>query len=80
MSNERRLVGVDPGITSDHTVHILRGDDSEVCRRRARPTVESLATVEAAALAGAPPGTRLVSRAGFSGGSELTLRRVSGRG
>jgi len=59
MSEERRLVGVDLGIASDHTVRVLRGDGSEVARRRARPTVESLAAVEAAALAGAGPGTRL---------------------
>src|SRR5664280_1369573 len=51
---ERRLVGVDLGIASDHTVRVLRGDGSEVCRRRARPTVESLTRLEAAALAGAP--------------------------
>src|SRR5687768_17397621 len=59
MSDERRLVGVDLGIASDHTVRVLRGDGREVARRRARPTVESLTAVEAAALAGAPAGTRL---------------------
>jgi transposase len=58
-SDERRLVGVDLGIASEHTVRVLRGDGSEVARRRARPAVESLAAVEAAALADAPPGTRL---------------------
>lgn len=59
MIKERRLVGVDLGIASDHTVRVLTGDGSEVCRRRARPTVESLAAREAAALAEAPAGTRL---------------------
>ncbi|HVH20819.1 MAG TPA: transposase [Pseudonocardia sp.] len=59
MSEERRLVGVDLGIASDHTVRVLRGDGSEVARRRALPTVESLTAVEAAALTGAPAGTRL---------------------
>ena len=59
MSDDRRLVGVDLGIASDHTIRVLRSDGSEVARRRARPTVESLAAVEAAALAGAEPGTRL---------------------
>jgi hypothetical protein len=29
---ERRLVGVDLGIASDHTVRVLRADGSEVCR------------------------------------------------
>lgn len=56
---ERRLVGIDLGIASDHTVRVLDGQGGEVCRRRARPTLESLAVVEAAALAGAPAGTRL---------------------
>jgi hypothetical protein len=59
MVEERRLVGVDLGIANDHTVRVLRGDGSEVARRRSRPTVESLAAVEAAALAGTAPGTRL---------------------
>ena len=56
---ERRLVGIDMGIVSAHTVRVLRGDGSEVCRRRAFPTVASLAEVEQAALSGAPAGTRL---------------------
>ncbi len=59
MSDDRRLVGVDLGIASDHTVRVLRGDGSEVCRRRAQPTVESLTVLESAALAGAAAGTRL---------------------
>src|SRR5664280_1152254 len=56
---DRRLVGVDLGIASDHTVRVLRGDGSGVCRRRTRPTVESLTLLETAALTGAPAGTRL---------------------
>ena len=56
---ERRLVGIDLGIASAHTVRVLRGDGGEVCRRRAYPMVASLAEVERAALAGAPAGTRL---------------------
>src|SRR4051812_36352421 len=59
MANERRLVGIDLGIASDHTVRVLRGDGRELARRRARPTVESLSAVETAALADAPSGTRL---------------------
>src|SRR5919199_963668 len=59
MSEARRLVGVDLGIASEHTVRVLRGDGSEIARRRARPTVESLAAVEAAALAGGATRTRL---------------------
>ena len=59
MIDDRRLIGIDLGIASDHTVRVLDGGGSEVCRRRARPTVESLTAVEAAALAGAAAGVRL---------------------
>jgi transposase len=56
---ERRLVGIDLGITSAHTVRVLAGDGSVVCRRKAIATLTSLAEVERAALAGAPAGTQL---------------------
>ncbi len=56
---DRRLVGIDLGITSAHTVRVLAGDGGLVCRRKAVPTVESLGEVEQAALAGAAAGTRL---------------------
>ena len=55
----RRLVGVDLGFASAHTVRVLAQDGREVCRRRCEPTVDSLARVEAAALAGTPAGTVL---------------------
>lgn len=55
----RRLVGIDLGIASDHTVRVLAEDGREVCRRRCRPSVENLTLIEQAALAGADPGTRL---------------------
>jgi transposase len=57
--DDRRLVGIDLGIASAHTVRVLAGDGSLVCRRKAAPTVESLAEVEQAALAGVAPATRL---------------------
>jgi transposase len=57
--HDRRLVGIDLGITSAHTVRVLAGDGSLVCRRKAVPTVASLSEVEQAALAGAAPATRL---------------------
>jgi transposase len=57
--DDRRLVGIDLGITSAHTVRVLAGDGTIVCRRKAVPTVESLGEVERAALAGAARGTRL---------------------
>jgi transposase len=59
VETERRLVGIDLGIASSHTVRVLTGDGSEVCRRRCEPTAASLAMVAAAALAGAPAGTGL---------------------
>jgi len=55
----RRLVGIDLGIASAHTVRVLDGEANTVAKRKAWPTVESLADVEAAALAGCCEGTRL---------------------
>jgi len=55
----RRLVGIDLGIASRHSVRVLEADGQAVCRSSCVPTVESLAGVERAALAGAPVGTRL---------------------
>jgi transposase len=56
---DRRLVGIDLGIASAHTVRVLDGDGQQVCRRRCEPTVEEFAKIEAAALAGTEAGTRL---------------------
>src|SRR5215218_2451565 len=56
---DRRLVGIDLGITSAHTVRVLAGDGRLVCRRKAIPTLDSLEQVERAALAETPAGTRL---------------------
>jgi transposase len=55
----RRLVGIDLGIASRHSVRVLEADGQVVCRSSCVPTVESLAAVERAALAGAPEGTTL---------------------
>jgi transposase len=57
--NDRRLVGIDLGIATAHTVRVLDGEGTIVAKRKAWPTVESLAAVEEAALAGCPDGTRL---------------------
>jgi transposase len=57
--DQRRLVGIDLGIISAHTVRVLSGDGSLICRRKAVATVQSLGEVERAALAGAAPQTRL---------------------
>jgi hypothetical protein len=47
--DDRRLVGIDLGIISAHTVRVLAGDGSLVCRCKAIPTVDSLERVERAA-------------------------------
>jgi transposase len=57
--NHRRLVGIDLGIASAHTVRVLDGEGNTVAKRKAWPTLESLTEVEAAALAGCPAETRL---------------------
>jgi transposase len=56
---ERRLVGIDLGIASRHSVRVLEADGRAVCRASCVPTVQSLAAVEQMALAGAPEGTAL---------------------
>jgi transposase len=56
---DRRLVGIDLGVSSAHTVRVLRADGTVVCRRKALPTVESLGEVEQAALTGATADTHL---------------------
>src|SRR5690348_9160391 len=57
--DRRRLVGIDLGIASAHTVRVLDGSGREVCRRRCEPSVASLTLIEQVALAGASQGTRL---------------------
>jgi transposase len=55
----RRLVGIDLGIASRHSVRVLEANGQAVCRASCVPSVASLAGVERAALAGAPEGTTL---------------------
>jgi transposase len=57
--NHRRLVGIDLGIATAHTVRVLDGEGTIVAKRKAWPTVDSLIAVETAALAGCPADTRL---------------------
>jgi transposase len=57
--NDRRLVGIDLGIASAHSVRVLDGQGMTLAKRKALPTVESLTEIETAALAGTAPGTRL---------------------
>jgi transposase len=56
---DRRLLGMDLGMTSHHVVAVLDGDGIVLARRRCRPTVDSLTSIETTALAGATPGTIL---------------------
>lgn len=56
MTNDRRLVGIDLGIASAHTVRVLDGTGETVAKRKAWPTAQSLGEVEAAALAGTAGG------------------------
>lgn len=56
---ERRIAGIDLGIASAHTVVVLTGEGTEVCRRKCIPTAESLGWIEQQALDGAPEGTLL---------------------
>jgi transposase len=57
--NHRRLVGIDLGIASAHTVRVLDGEGNTIAKRKAWPTTESLGEVETVALFGCPAGTRL---------------------
>ncbi|MGH9226658.1 MAG: IS110 family transposase, partial [Acidimicrobiales bacterium] len=55
----RRIVGIDLGVTTSHTVVVIDETTEVLARRRCRPTRESLGTIEQAALAGAPASTTL---------------------
>lgn len=55
----RRLVGIDLGIASSHTVRVLDEQLQEVCRRRCEPNVASLSAIESGALRGAEEDTVL---------------------
>jgi transposase len=57
--SSRRLVGIDLGIASAHTVRVLDETGKTLAKRKAWPTEQSLADVEKTALAGADEGTVL---------------------
>jgi transposase len=57
--NHRRLVGIDLGIASAHTVRVLDGEGNTIAKRKCCPSKESLGEIEAAALAGCAEGTTL---------------------
>jgi hypothetical protein len=52
----RRIVGIDLGVTSSHTVVVIDEATNVLARRRCRPIRESLEVIEAAALADARRG------------------------
>jgi len=55
----RRLVGIDLGVATAHTVVVLNEEGRVVARRRCAPTLQRLEEVEQAALNDAPAETRL---------------------
>ena len=55
----RRLVGIDLGVATAHTVVVLNEEGRVMARRRCRAERQSLEVLEEAALRGAPEGTRL---------------------
>jgi transposase len=54
---QRRIIGLDLGVASDHTAVILDQSGAELGRRRVRPVRASLEALRQAALAGAQPAT-----------------------
>lgn len=56
---ERRIVGIDLGVTSEHVVAICDETGAVLAKRKCRSTRSGFEMVEAAALAGAGEGTRL---------------------
>lgn len=58
-SSMRRIVGLDLGVATAHTAHVLDATGEVITKRRVVPTVEGFTALEQAALAGAEPGTRL---------------------
>src|SRR6266540_915909 len=57
--SSRRLVGIDLGIASAHTVRVLDETGKTLAKRKAWPIEQSLSDVEKTALAGAPDDTVL---------------------
>jgi len=56
---QRRLVGIDLGIASAHTVRVLDGNGNTIAKRKAWPNLKSLNELESTALLNAPQGIRL---------------------
>lgn len=54
---QRRVVGLDLGIATDHTAVVLDETGAQLARRRVQPTVDSLGALREVALGGAATGT-----------------------
>ena len=74
-----RVLGLDLGITSAHRGVVVDGEGQVRARRSAVPTVDSLSVLEAAALQGAEPGTRLLVVVEPTGPAWLPIARFFGR-
>jgi hypothetical protein len=48
--DERRIIGLDLDVASEHTARVLGGDGKVVAKGKAIPTTESLGALERAAL------------------------------
>ena len=59
MTTARRVIGIDLGIASAHTVRVRREDGSLVCARRCEPNQKSMEAILQVALAGAEAQTRV---------------------
>jgi len=59
MEQQRRIIGLDLGIATAHTGHVLDEFGQTLAKRRVVPTVEGFTALETAALAGAGPDVRL---------------------
>ena len=56
---QRRIVGIDLGVATSHTAHVIDEGAEVVAKRRIDPTVAGFTGLEAAALAGVEDGVRL---------------------
>ena len=43
---ENRVIGIDLGVTSAHTACVVDGAGGVICKRQARPTLESLSGLD----------------------------------
>jgi transposase len=56
---QRRIIGIDLGIATDHTAVVLDETGTQLAKRKAEPTLASFEALEASALVGTGEGVRL---------------------